>query len=121
MRTIAGLLRLFIWNSGLRIQQSMEYRADFILGMIISLSFSSIGPVVQYLIFTQTKGYPGWTAVQIVLFQGVILFWVGIRDMAFGQLRSIIMDIFRKGDFDRFLLKPYPPIGILLSSSFSLN
>lgn len=121
MKTIFRLIGLFFWNSKLRIARCMEYRFNFIAGTTISLFFSFIGPVVQYLIFTQTKGYPGWTIKQLILFQGVMLFWMGLRDTAFGDLKQNITEMVQKGDFDRLLLKPYPPIGVILTSGFNFR
>lgn len=99
----------------------MEYRFNFIVGTLVSLFFSGIGPMVQYLIFTQTKGYPGWSIQQLILFQGMMLFWMGLRGTAFGDLKQNIIDMVQKGDFDRLLLKPYPPIGVILTSGFNFR
>ena len=121
MKTIIRLIGLFFWNSKLRIARSMEYRVNFIMGTIISLFFSFIGPMIQYLIFTQTKGYPGWTIRQLILFQGMMLFWMGLRDTAFGDLKQNITEMVHKGDFDRLLLKPYPPIGVILTGGFNFR
>ncbi len=121
MKKLKGLLILFLHNSKLRIAKSMAYRADFVSGLFISIIYALIGPVTQFLIFTQTKGYPGWTIYQVMLFQGVLLLFTGIRNMFFGDIRTIIVNIIRKGDFDRYLLKPYPSIGVILTSCFSFN
>ncbi|EPR13489.1 ABC transporter permease [Ruminiclostridium papyrosolvens] len=121
MLKLLKLFKLFIWNSKMDISRSMEYRFDFILGTVIGLAFSSIGPILQYLIFTQTKGFPGWNLEQIILFQGILLFTSGIKGMIFGSLPYFVTGIVRKGDFDRLLLKPYSPIGIILASGFRLN
>ncbi|WP_127534016.1 ABC transporter permease [Paenibacillus kobensis] len=121
MRTFAELLRLFYYQSKLKIARAMMYRFDFLIGMTVALLFSSIGPVLQYLIFTQTKGFPGWNLKQIILFQGVLLFVLGIRRILFGDLHYFIMELIQKGDLDRLLIKPSPAIGIILSNGFNLN
>ncbi len=121
IKKFKGLLSLFFWTSKLRISKNMAYRMDFFSGFFISIVYALIGPITQYLIFTQTKGYPGWTINQVLLFQGLLLLFTGIRNMFFGDIRSIMTDIVRKGDFDRYLLKPYPPIGIILTGCFSFN
>lgn len=118
MKTLVSLLRLFFFNCKLRIARSIEFRFDFFLGVFVALTLSAIGPLVQYLIFTRTNGYPGWNIDQIVLFQGVLLLWLGLKDTIFGDLRNLVQNLVRKGEFDRLLLKPYPPIGILLASGF---
>lgn len=121
MSTVYGLLKLFVWNSKLKLSKRMQYRFDFILGALISLAFAGIGPIFQYLIFTQTKGYPGWTLYQIILFQGVLLIWIGIRDALFADVRWTVEALVRQGGFDRLLLKPYPAIGILLADGISMG
>lgn len=121
METAKGLLSLFVLNTKLKISSSMMYRTDFILGLFIALGYSSVGPVFQYILFTQTKGYPGWNLNQIILFQGVLLIVTGVIGVLFGDIRNIAMELLYGGDFDRLLLKPYPPIGILLASSFTLR
>jgi ABC-2 type transport system permease protein len=121
MNTFTGLLRLYVWHVKLNVSRSMMYRFDFISGIFISIFISGIAPFIQYLIFTQTRGYPNWTLDQILLFQGLLLLWFGIRDVLFGDIRNLILDLVWKGEFDRLLLKPYPPIGVLLCSGFQLN
>jgi ABC-2 type transport system permease protein len=53
------------------------------------------------------------------MFQGVLLLWFGLRDTIFGDVRPLINNLIWKGEFDRILLKPYPAIGIILSSGFN--
>ena len=119
--TLHGLVRLFFWHMKLGASRAMTYRADFITGFIVSIVVSGIGPFVQYLYFTQTKGYPGWTLQQVLLFQGLLLLWFGVRDLMFGEIRNTVMQLVWKGDFDRLLLKPYPPIGVILCSGFQIG
>lgn len=121
MNSLIGFSKLFLWNSRIKLQSVMQYRFDFIAGIFISLFASCVGPLFQYFIFTQTKGYPGWNVRQIVLFQGILLTYVGIRDMIYAGVRGQMMGIVRKGDFDRYLLKPFQPIVLILAGGFSLN
>ncbi len=121
MLKLLKLIKLFLWNGKMGIARSIEYRFDFILGTVISLAFASAGPILQYLIFTQTKGFPGWNLEQIILFQGLLLFTIGLKGMAFGSIPYFVYGLVRQGDFDRLLLKPYPPIGIILASGFNFN
>lgn len=121
MKTFIGLVELFFLNSKLKIARCMEYRFDFIVGVIVGFFITGFGPLAQYLIYSQTKGYPGWTIQQLILFQGLMLLWFGIRDTVFGDLKQYALDIVRKGDFDRLLLKPYPSIGIILTSGFNIK
>jgi ABC-2 type transport system permease protein len=121
VQTVAGLLRLYVYHMKMGISSAMIYRADFITGVFVSIFVSGIGPFVQFLYFTHSRGYPEWTLNQILLFQGLLLLWFGLRDLLFGQVRNTVMDMVWKGDFDRLLLKPYPTVGLLLCSGFQLH
>ncbi|MGM0881580.1 MAG: ABC transporter permease [Bacillota bacterium] len=121
IRTLSGLLHLFYCNCKLSLDRDMAYRADFFLNLLISLVFTSMGPIVQYLIFTQTNGYPGWNTDQILLFQGILLLSMGFNNTVLSEVRGKAVDIMRNGDFDRYLIKPYPAIGLLLVGGFSLK
>lgn len=121
MKKVLKLFQYFICHSKLNLSRGMEYRLDFILGSIMNLIFSCVGPVFQYLIFTQTKGFPGWNLQQIILFQGVLLFVLGLKNTIWGELPHYVVSLVRRGDLDRLLLKPLPSIGIILTSGFSAN
>lgn len=121
MKTLKGLFSYFLSNSRLSIQRNMQYRVNFIIGLFLSIVFTGVNPAVQLLIFRQTNCLPGWTFNQIVLFQGIVLFWNGLKEMLLGDSKWIMIQLVRKGDFDRMLLKPYPPMGVLLASGFSLS
>jgi ABC-2 type transport system permease protein len=113
------LVRLFLWQAKIKFMRSMEYRFDFFMGVIVSLAFSSLGPLIQYLIFTNTKGFPGWNLEQIILFQGMLVLWFGLRDTLFGEVPNLINTIIIRGELDKLLLKPFPAAGILLASGFN--
>ena len=116
MRTIIDLLKLFFLNCKIKISRNMQYRFDFINGLFVSMLYSSIGVITLFVIYIKTNGYPGWTLNQIILFQGVLLLWNGLKDLIFGDVRNNINTSVRKGEFDRLLLKPFPPIGYILVS-----
>ncbi len=115
MKTLYDLWKIFLLNSKIGIQKNMQYRFDFINGLIMSLLNSSIGVITILLIFITTNGYPGWTLEEIILFQGVCLFWRSIKDLLFGDVRNNVDFMVRQGTFDRLLLKPYPAIGLILT------
>ncbi|MBN2443335.1 MAG: ABC-2 family transporter protein [Spirochaetales bacterium] len=119
MRKIFKLFVLFIENSKIRFARAMIYRVNYIMDSFISLTFAFIGPLLQYLIFSQTRGFPGWNLDQIILFQGILLLHLGLRNTCFGSLHFYMMDLVRRGEFDRLLLKPYPAIGVILASGFN--
>ena len=115
------LFKLYMISAKLKIAKELSYRADFISGTITSILYALVGPLTQYLIFTNTNGFPGWTIEQVLLFQGVVLLFFGIRDMMFGEIQTTIMDLVWNGEFDTFLLKPFSTSGVLLTSGFRFS
>ena len=115
------IIRLFIWNAKIRIQRNMAYRVDFLVGMIVSLAEASIGPLFQYLLFTNTKGYPGWTIDQVILLQGLVLLFLGIRGLLFGAIGGRVANMVWRGEFDRLLTLPYKPLRSIMASGFDLT
>ncbi len=115
---IGKTIELFAWYARIRLQRNMSYRADFIVGLIISVCNAAIGPLFQFLLFTTTKGYPGWSLYQVMLFQGMLLLFTGIRGMLFGNVFGNVSTMVWRGDFDRLLILPRRPITLLLCSGF---
>ena len=119
MSKVVSWLSVFFANCKLSINKSMAYRLNFLLEALISLLFTLVGPIMQYLLFTQTKGYPGWNLNEILLFQGVLLFSMGLKSTLFGNFKSQFISLVRQGDLDRLLLRPYSPNNTLLATSFN--
>lgn len=118
MNSFFDLLKLFYLNSKLKVLRGLQYRFDFLFGLFVAIGISSLGPILEYLFFLKMRGFPGWNLNQIILFQSTLLLWLGIKDICFGELRGNLETMIKGGGFDRLLLKPYPPIGIILVSGF---
>jgi ABC-2 type transport system permease protein len=109
---------LFGLNSKILLMRKMQYRADFAMGVLVALGFSALGPLAQFLLYSKSNGYPGWSWDQMLLFQATLLLMGGICDVLFGTLRENIDALMEKGEFDRLLLRPYPPLMLLLTGGF---
>jgi ABC-2 type transport system permease protein len=118
MKTLIEMLKIYLLTSFLKVKRSMHYRVDFITGLIIASLLSFMGPIFQYLVFQKSSGYLNWNTDQIILYQGVMVLWYGLKDSLFGDLRSHVEQICTNGLLDMLLLKPYPAIGLLLSRGF---
>jgi len=114
-------IRLFLWNARIKIQRNMAYRADFLVGLFVSLMEASIAPIFQFLLFTNTKGYPGWTLDEILLFQGLVILFMGIRGLLFGTIGIRVALMVWRGEFDRLLSLPYKPIKSIMTAGFDFS
>ena len=116
-----SLFTLYLYNIKNEIARSLQFRADFALGLIISLLNSMLSILLQFLVFKLTHGFPGWTIDEMIVFQGTFALWVGIRETLFGKVRDYIQQIIKRGDMDRILLKPFHAGGFILISGFDLQ
>ncbi|HTP59467.1 MAG TPA: hypothetical protein VMM82_11150, partial [Spirochaetia bacterium] len=55
-----------------------SYRGDFLFGMIVTLLFESVVPLVTVLIYGTGSSFPGWSMPEALLLQGVFLLARGI-------------------------------------------
>lgn len=99
----------------------LAYRADFVLSVLVSFLFSAMGPLFQFLLYTNSSGYPGWSWDEILVFQGVLILTGGLCETVFGSLRWQIDSLMERGEFDRLLLKPWPPLMLLMTSGFNAS
>jgi ABC-2 type transport system permease protein len=116
LRMAGGLYAL---QSGAKVRQLIQYRTDFFFGVLLTFGFSIMGPLFQFLIFTKTRGYPGWTFDQMLVLQGVLLTSTGICNSLLGGVRQQIDQLVQRGELDRLLLKPFPPLMLVLTGGFS--
>lgn len=118
---IFKFFQIFLWNSSLNISSSMEYRFDFLLGLLVNLLLALAGPLFQYLLFSQVNGCPGWTVSEIILFQGILLFVFGLKTLLLGKIPAYVQKLIHRGGLDRLLLRPYSSVGMILANGFSLD
>jgi ABC-2 type transport system permease protein len=119
VRWVGPGLRLFGLQSQIKLQRLLQYRTDFAVGMVACFGLAATGPVFQLLIYSRTNGYPGWTWPQILVFQAILLLSTGIREAVFGDVRPQIEQLVERGEFDRLLVKPFPPLLLLLTGGFA--
>ncbi|MCL6588565.1 MAG: ABC-2 family transporter protein [Firmicutes bacterium] len=114
-------IRVFLCDCKLKLARAMEFRFDFICGCIFSFAVALVNIVFQFLIYSNTRGYPGWSFGQILLFQAVILLVAGVRDTVFGNVRLVFEENVQFGNVDRLLLFPFPSLGMVLVRGFQFN
>lgn len=113
------ILRLFFYNCGSILARQMQYRFNFILGLVVTLGIAFAEPIIQLFFYKGVHGYQGWDVHQIAVFQGMMLIWFGIKDSLFGGVRSGFQTMIRDGSFDRMLFKPYSPLVLIFTSGFN--
>ncbi len=113
------IFKLFVFNCKSILSRHMQYRFDFLIGLFVSLVVAFAQPLIQLVFYRGVNGFEGWNMNQIIVFQGVMMVWIGIKDTMFGRVRSDVQTMVRDGSFDRLLNKPYPPLVLIFSGGFN--
>jgi ABC-2 type transport system permease protein len=120
MRRRASAGRLIGQASKISFASRAVYRGDLALSMLVTILFEAVTPLVTVLIYGTGSSFPGWTMREALLIQAIFL---SARGIAFPCFFGIVWTIFeqvREGTFDLTLLKPRPPLVVVLVESFDI-
>jgi len=98
-----------------------SYRGDFLFGMMVTLLFESVVPLVTVLIYGTGSSFPGWSMPQALLLQGVFLLARGIAFPCFFGVVWVVFNDVREGTFDLVLLKPRPALLVTALQGFDVQ
>lgn len=106
MKTIKRALRIHRIFISQEFKRMMEYKGDFIVGVIGFLLVQLSNLLFLWIIFGQIPDLVGWSVNEVVFIYGMSLIPKGIDHFFFDNLWSIGYFIVRKGDFDKYLTRP---------------
>lgn len=88
------------------LKRMMEYKGDFIVGIIGFLLIQASNLLFLSIIFGNIPSLMGWEYNQVVFIYGFSLIPKGIDHLLFDNLWAIGHFTVRKGDFDKYLTRP---------------
>ena len=97
------------------------YRADFLMGVVITLLGSLLAPLLTILIYSNDAEIPGWHFHEALLIQAVYMLCTGLCAPFFNNMVWNTMDHVREGTYDLLMLRPGSTIFITVASAFSLE
>ena len=106
MRHIRRALRIHRIFMAQEFKRMMEYKGDFIVGIIGFLLVQLSNLLFLWIIFGQVPDLAGWTINEVVFIYGFSLIPKGIDHLFFDNLWAIGHFTVRKGDFDKYLTRP---------------
>ena len=118
MRRIWKIYRLLAAQNLKRI---MEYRADFLTGAVSFLIDQAIGIAFIFIIFTQIPQLAGFTFEQILFIYGFSQIPKGLDHLLADNLWCVGYFIVRKGDFDKYLIRPINPLFHVIAETFQVD
>ena len=100
---------LKIWKRAfiVAISQDMAYRENFFIKGFASMLTDFLAPIVGILIYTYSKGIPGWSLHEYILLVGTFTLILGVANLFFMEMPMKIMQAVRRGTFDRYMIMPY--------------
>ncbi|MBI4447934.1 ABC-2 family transporter protein [Candidatus Woesearchaeota archaeon] len=113
--------KVFWRNLILEISREMAYKTNFLIKCLAILVIDMVPPLVAMLIYKTTPGIPGWGFEEFLLFQGVLIFVLGLNESLFMRMLNIVVEAVKSGTFDMTLVKPFPPLVYITFGSINLN
>jgi len=111
---------LILYNKFLQqyIKSLIEYRADFILGLIGFALVQGTNVIFIKLIFSTIPNLSGWSFYEILFIYGFSQIPRGIDHIFTDNLWMISGNIIVNGNFDRYLIRPLNPLFQVLAERF---
>ncbi len=97
------------------LKKMMEYKTDFIIGLFGFLFFQATGVIFIDLIFHAIPTLNGWNFEQMLFIYGFAQIPRGIDHLLTDNLWMLSQRMVRTGQFDRYLLRPIPPLFHLIA------
>lgn len=103
------------------IKSMMEYRIDFIIGIISQLLTQVVELIFIWIVFQNTETLAGWTFDKLLLLYGITMLTISIVDFLFDSIYDIGSKYIKDGDFDKLLLRPIHPLISVMGDTKSLT
>lgn len=101
--------------------QAAAYRADFMMGMLITLLSNILFPLVTVLVYANGASFPEWDMWEVLLVQAIYSMSTGVASMVLSSVVWVTMDHIRSGSFETVLLKPVSPLFFIMASNFDVQ
>lgn len=101
------------------IRGQMQYRLNFVIGVLSGAFFQGIGIVFIWALLQTFESFGSWTFKEIALLYGLRLTAHGLYLTFFSSFYSID-DKVREGQYDRLLVRPIHPMLQLMFSEFRI-
>ncbi|MFJ3382343.1 ABC transporter permease [Curtobacterium sp. NPDC090217] len=105
---------------GAAFRQSLIYKGNLVLMMAGSAALQGTQLLFIGVLLDRFGVIAGWSTAQIAFLYGLRLTAHGVGTVFFGQ-HLATDQVIREGDYDRFLLRPVPPLVQLLTRWFNLG
>ena len=121
MRKIGRMLKMHRIFVAQELKRMMEYKGDFIIGIVGFLLCQVSNLLLIWVIFSQIPTLMGWSAAEVVFVYGFSLIPKGLDHLLFDNLWAIGHYIVRKGEFDKYLTRPVNTLFHVMVEKFQIE
>jgi ABC-2 type transport system permease protein len=104
-------IAISMWIASVR--GELQYRANFLIMVLMGIVYQCTGFVFIWVVLSQFRALAGWTLGEVAFLYGLRLTMHALNGAITGGLYSLEWKV-RQGDFDRYLVRPVPPLLQLL-------
>ena len=105
----------------LDLKRMMEYKGDFLIGVISVFLQQAVNIIFLWVIFNQIPALDNWTIDQIIFIYGFSLLPKGLDHLLFDNLWIFGYSVVANGDFDKYLTRPINSLLHVLIEKFQLD
>jgi ABC-2 type transport system permease protein len=106
-------LRVYLRAYSVSLQAKLEYRADFVVGVVTSMMMQAASLSLLWIVMRAVPTLDGWVPAQVLFLFGMTAACLGGSELFFNQIwmlpQAIVM-----GDLDRLLTYPVRPLPFYL-------
>lgn len=103
------------------LQRFLEYRSDFIMGIIGFLIGQIFNLMYLWIVFANIPSLGGWSLEEITFLYGFSLIPKGIDHLLFDNLWTVGNYTIRNGEFDKYLTRPINSLFYVLVEKFQID
>jgi ABC-2 type transport system permease protein len=101
------------------LKRMLEYRVNFIIGVLSMITFQAAVLLTVWIVMRQVPDLQGWTLDEVLLIYGLVTLAKALNQMFADNLWHLGSSYIQSGHFDRFLVRPVPPLFHLLADRFA--
>lgn len=121
MKQVKRALRIHRIFMAQEFKRMMEYKGDFIVGIIGFLLVQLSNLLFLWIIFSRIPNLMGWSAGEVVFIYGLSLIPKGIDHFYFDNLWMVGFSLVRKGEFDKYLTRPVNTLFHVLTEKIQID
>lgn len=107
-----------LWLAGLR--GALQYRTDTLIVIVMALVFQGTGFAFAWVILTRFEAIGGWSLGEIAFLYGLRLVVHAVAGVLAGPFFGLEWQV-RSGQFDRYLVRPVPPLLQFMTQSVQVS